>query len=53
MDSIARVIDAAWEARGELSIASASAELREAVAHVIAELDAGRLRVAEDRKSVV
>ncbi len=47
MDSIARVIDAAWEARGELSIASASAELREAVAHVIAELDAGRLRVAE------
>ncbi len=47
MNSIASVIDAAWETRGELSSATAGAEVREAVAQVIAELDAGRLRVAE------
>ncbi len=47
MNSIASVIDAAWENRGELSSASASAEVREAVAQVISELDGGRLRVAE------
>jgi 2,3,4,5-tetrahydropyridine-2-carboxylate N-succinyltransferase len=42
-----QTIDAAWEARGALSPRSAPAALREAVGHVIAELDAGRLRVAE------
>ena len=47
MNQIATVIDAAWETRTTLSPTSAPAEVREAVAHVIAELDAGRLRVAE------
>ncbi len=41
------VIDLAWEGRASLNPASAPAEVREAVEHVIAELDAGRLRVAE------
>lgn len=40
------LIDAAWEQRTTLGPSSASAELRDAVEHVIAELDAGRLRVA-------
>ncbi|MEP7181877.1 MAG: 2,3,4,5-tetrahydropyridine-2,6-dicarboxylate N-succinyltransferase [Betaproteobacteria bacterium] len=40
-------IDRAWDARTELSPANAPAAVRDAVAHVIAELDAGRLRVAE------
>jgi 2,3,4,5-tetrahydropyridine-2-carboxylate N-succinyltransferase len=40
------LIDAAWEDRANLSVSSAPAEVREAVAHAIAELDAGRLRVA-------
>ncbi|ARU04684.1 2,3,4,5-tetrahydropyridine-2,6-dicarboxylate N-succinyltransferase [Comamonas serinivorans] len=39
-------IDQAWEARAELSPTSAPKDVQEAVAHVIAELDAGRLRVA-------
>ncbi len=49
-----QTIDAAWDAgvtladaRVTLAPASAPAALREAVAHVISELDAGRLRVAE------
>ena len=41
------LIDRAWDGRSELSVNSAPAEVREAVEHVIAELDAGRLRVAE------
>jgi 2,3,4,5-tetrahydropyridine-2-carboxylate N-succinyltransferase len=40
------VIDAAWEDRANLSPANAPAEVREAVETVLAELDAGRLRVA-------
>jgi 2,3,4,5-tetrahydropyridine-2,6-dicarboxylate N-succinyltransferase len=40
-------IDRAWDVRTELSPANAPAAIREAVAHVISELDAGRLRVAE------
>jgi 2,3,4,5-tetrahydropyridine-2-carboxylate N-succinyltransferase len=40
-------IDAAWEGRAELTPQSSPPELREAVEAVIAELDAGRLRVAE------
>jgi 2,3,4,5-tetrahydropyridine-2-carboxylate N-succinyltransferase len=47
MSSLQQTIDAAWEARTTLAPASAPAAVREAVAHVIAELDAGRLRVAE------
>jgi len=41
------LIETAWDDRANLSVAAAPAEVREAVAHVIAELDAGRLRVAE------
>nr|WP_295080207.1 2,3,4,5-tetrahydropyridine-2,6-dicarboxylate N-succinyltransferase [uncultured Roseateles sp.] len=44
------IIDQAWEGRASIN-ASNSPEVREAVEHVIAELDAGRLRVAE-RQSV-
>ena len=40
------VIDAAWDNRANISIASATAEVRDAVNHVIDELDNGRLRVA-------
>ena len=40
------VIEAAWEDRANISVASASAEVRDAVEHVLNELDAGRLRVA-------
>jgi 2,3,4,5-tetrahydropyridine-2,6-dicarboxylate N-succinyltransferase len=41
-----QVIDLAWEGRAQLDAANAP-ELRAAVEHVIAELNAGRLRVAE------
>ena len=47
MTQLATVIDVAWERRAELSPAAAPAEIRDAIAHVIAELDAGRIRVAE------
>ncbi|MDD0809980.1 2,3,4,5-tetrahydropyridine-2,6-dicarboxylate N-succinyltransferase [Curvibacter sp. RS43] len=40
------LIDSAWENRANLSPASAPKEVSEAVDHVIAELDSGRLRVA-------
>jgi len=40
------IIDAAWEDRANISVQSASHEVREAVAHVIHELDGGHLRVA-------
>jgi 2,3,4,5-tetrahydropyridine-2-carboxylate N-succinyltransferase len=45
--SLQATIEAAWERRAELSPGAAPAELREAVETAIAELDAGRLRVAE------
>jgi 2,3,4,5-tetrahydropyridine-2-carboxylate N-succinyltransferase len=45
--SLAPVIDAAWESRASLSPANAPLEVREAVEHVIADLNAGRIRVAE------
>ncbi|MFC0250315.1 2,3,4,5-tetrahydropyridine-2,6-dicarboxylate N-succinyltransferase [Massilia consociata] len=41
------IIDTAWEQRAEISPSSASAEVRDAVAHVLAGLDAGTLRVAQ------
>jgi len=47
MDDLQRTIDSAWETRATLSPATAPATLRDAVAHVIDELDAGRVRVAE------
>ncbi|RRD57101.1 2,3,4,5-tetrahydropyridine-2,6-dicarboxylate N-succinyltransferase [Comamonadaceae bacterium OH2545_COT-014] len=40
------IIDTAWENRADISPAKASAEVREAVEHVLADLNAGRLRVA-------
>jgi 2,3,4,5-tetrahydropyridine-2-carboxylate N-succinyltransferase len=49
MADLQQTIDAAWETRAELSPASTPAAVRDAVAHVIGELDAGRLRVAEKR----
>ena len=51
MNQLAATIDAAWETRTALSPSSAPAEVRDAVAHVIAELDAGRIRVAEKQAS--
>ena len=47
MSNVQSTIDAAWERRSELSPQTAPAEVRDAVASAIAELDAGRLRVAE------
>ncbi len=47
MVGLSQTIDAAWERRADLSPASAPADVRDAVLHVVAELDAGRLRVAE------
>jgi 2,3,4,5-tetrahydropyridine-2,6-dicarboxylate N-succinyltransferase len=47
MPSPQQTIDAAWEARTDLSPSRAAADIRDAVRHVIDELDAGRLRVAE------
>ena len=40
------IINEAWEERANISIVSATPELRQAVDHVITELDTGRLRVA-------
>src|SRR5437762_12820404 len=47
MDDLQQTVDAAWESRANLSPASAPAALRDAVARIIDDLDAGRLRVAE------
>ncbi|MDH5205313.1 MAG: 2,3,4,5-tetrahydropyridine-2,6-dicarboxylate N-succinyltransferase, partial [Hylemonella sp.] len=41
-----QIIDAAWDNRANISVKSAPKEVSDAVDHVIAELDAGRLRVA-------
>jgi 2,3,4,5-tetrahydropyridine-2-carboxylate N-succinyltransferase len=46
MDDLQHTIDAAWERRSELAPANTPAEVRDAVAHVIAALDRGELRVA-------
>ncbi len=47
VDAARRTIEQAWEGRAELGPATAPAPLRAAVEQVIADLDAGRLRVAE------
>ena len=47
MSDLTKIIDAAWDDRAALNPNSAPATIRDAVAHVIGELDAGRLRVAE------
>lgn len=41
-----QILDAAWEDRANISVQSSTQEVRDAVEHVIAELDSGRLRVA-------
>ncbi|MES2900830.1 MAG: 2,3,4,5-tetrahydropyridine-2,6-dicarboxylate N-succinyltransferase [Pseudomonadota bacterium] len=41
------IIDGAWEQRAEITPSNGSAEVRDAVAHVIAGLDDGSLRVAQ------
>ena len=41
-----QIIENAWDNRAQLSPASAPAEVQEAVAHVIDQLDSGKLRVA-------
>ncbi|MBT2332916.1 2,3,4,5-tetrahydropyridine-2,6-dicarboxylate N-succinyltransferase [Variovorax paradoxus] len=46
-----QIIDAAWEDRASISPTAASAEVRDAVEHVITELNNGKLRVAT-RESV-
>jgi 2,3,4,5-tetrahydropyridine-2,6-dicarboxylate N-succinyltransferase len=46
-DTLITTIDAAWEARTNFSPTSHPVEVAEAVEHVIAELNAGRIRVAE------
>ncbi len=46
-----QIIDAAWDNRASLSVASAPKEIQDAVEHVISELNKGRLRVAT-RESV-
>ncbi len=46
MEQLVTIIDNAWENRLDINTANATTELREAVEHIIAELDAGRLRVA-------
>lgn len=45
--NLQQTIESAWDERAQLSPAAAPAEVREAVEHAIAELNAGRLRVAE------
>ena len=47
MSTLQQTIEHAWEDRASLSPTQAPAALKDAVAHVLAELDAGRLRVAE------
>ncbi|MGO4467972.1 2,3,4,5-tetrahydropyridine-2,6-dicarboxylate N-succinyltransferase, partial [Pseudoduganella sp. RAF53_2] len=45
--SIQQIIESAWDNRAELNPSNASAEIRDAVSHVLAGLDAGSLRVAQ------
>jgi 2,3,4,5-tetrahydropyridine-2-carboxylate N-succinyltransferase len=47
MSDLKTTIEQAWEQRTEISPANAPAVVREAVEHVIAELNTGRVRVAE------
>src|SRR6187549_3223805 len=41
-----QIIDTAWDNRANFSAASAPQEVRDAVEHVISELNVGKLRVA-------
>jgi len=49
LSTLNEVIERAWEHRAELAPSRAEPELREAVEECLAGLDAGRLRVAEQR----
>ena len=40
------IIDTAWDNRASINSANASQEIRDAVEHVISEMNAGRMRVA-------
>src|ERR1700681_4871407 len=44
-----QIIDTAWDNRAELSPKAAPAEVRDAVAHALEQLDQGALRVAEKK----
>jgi 2,3,4,5-tetrahydropyridine-2-carboxylate N-succinyltransferase len=46
-EHLQHIIDLAWENRAELTPKTASTEIRDAVGRVIAQLDAGTLRVAQ------
>ena len=47
MSDLQTTIDAAWEDRASISPASAPAAVREAVDHILEQLDKGQVRVAE------
>jgi len=47
MSDLQTTIDAAWEDRASISPASAPAAVREAVDHILEQLDQGKVRVAE------
>lgn len=49
MNKVQRIIEDAFERRGEIDAATASAELREAVAEALGLLELGQARVAEQR----
>jgi 2,3,4,5-tetrahydropyridine-2-carboxylate N-succinyltransferase len=51
MDNARTIIEQAWENRAQLNPASAPANVRAAIEHALAGLDAGRLRVAEKASS--
>jgi 2,3,4,5-tetrahydropyridine-2,6-dicarboxylate N-succinyltransferase len=47
MNQLSTIIESAWDNRANITMANATAELRDAVNHTINALDAGTLRVAE------
>src|SRR5688572_2145286 len=47
MEQLQKIIDGAWEDRASITPTAAKAEVREAVNETIAQLDSGKLRVAE------
>jgi 2,3,4,5-tetrahydropyridine-2,6-dicarboxylate N-succinyltransferase len=52
MQQLQKVIDSAWEERANVTPATATAEVKDAVRETLALLDEGRLRVAEKTGSV-
>src|SRR4051812_50131238 len=49
MDNLQKTIEDAFEKRAEISPAKAPAGVKDAVEHVLDDLDAGRIRVAEKK----